>query len=408
MRNNVIIEKNRGGLGRRSPSADMVSAIVMNGIAVTGKIGLGEVHELRSVKDAEALGLDAAYDTTNNVLVFERINRYFMRNPSGELHIMLVAQSVTLAQMCDKALDYGKKLLKGLKGRVRHIAFARNPATGYTPTLTGGLDADVLAAIAKAQELHDDEFLKFRYANFFIEGRSFNGTPASATNLRSLNAENVSVVIGADPEVSGRAALFNGYAAVEEFLGMVSKAAVSQNVGELIPEFNLTYGGTWRQSGLSSNLNLDSYQDTALDQLHEKGYIFAEAVADVDGFYWNDTHTCTLDTSDYAYVENNSTVNKMIREVRRAILPKVKSRFRVDPDSGEMEASTRMAFEADAREAMKPMEEAGDLSGGRDAYIEPGQNLLSLTEWKMEVTAIPMAIGRKIKIGIGFSNPNNA
>jgi hypothetical protein len=49
------------------------------------------------------------------------------------------------------------------------------------------------------------------------------------------------VVIGADYEVSSRDDLYKGYAAVEDYAAMVSKADVSQNAGEQINDFNLTH-----------------------------------------------------------------------------------------------------------------------------------------------------------------------
>lgn len=405
-RSKVTVTVGDGNLGRRSPNTDMVSALVMNGVA-TGDYALGDIVELLSVADAEAIGLDAAYDADNTVLVHHHISRFFLRNPSGVLHIMLVAQAVTLTEMVDKDENYMAKLLRDKSGAVVQWGVVRNPADGYIPTLETGLDADVVSAIPKAQELLDFEFDHFRYSDAFIEGRSFNGTAAAALDLRTLASKGVSVVIAADKSISEGDALFNGYAAVGDVLGITSFAAVSQNIGELSEEFNLTNVAqeVFITAGLSSNKPLSDYSDTELDALHDKGYIFGDTNPGEVGFWLNDSSTCIALTSDFAYKENNRTINKAIKLARKALQPRIKSRIYVDPDTGKIAATDAKELETLTRGALKPMLNDGDLSGGIDAYVNPDQNILSTSVLNVELTFVPVAIGRQIKLTIGFDNP---
>jgi hypothetical protein len=118
MLNDINITKLSGGLGRREPNNDMVSALVANGVAVSGGVQLNTVYRLNSLNDAIALKIDASYDSTNNILLYEHIKEYFRINPSGELWLLVPAQSVSYADMVDKTnVNGAKKVLNEAEGK---------------------------------------------------------------------------------------------------------------------------------------------------------------------------------------------------------------------------------------------------------------------------------------------------
>ncbi|MCO5253362.1 MAG: DUF2586 family protein [Bacteroidetes bacterium] len=405
-RSKVTVTRMQGRLGRRAANTDGVIGLVMGGVAVSGGVQLGEVNVLHSLADLEALLVTAAYDSTNKTLVYHHIERLYGRNSQAEIHLMLVARTVTMAQMCDKANDYAAKISKDSNGRVKLIGAILNPTDEYTPALSGGLDADVIAAIAKAQELATEEALRGREISFVLEGREYNGTAGAADDLRTKNAPNVSVVIAADNDVSEAEAEYETYAAVGDFLGMLSKAAVSQNCGELTEAFNLqnVARGWFINPGLSNGGLLTTQTDGTLDTLDTKGFIFAETPASFAGVFFSDTHTCVAIENDYFSIEANRTIDKMKRLARVALLPRVKSRFLVDEETGELDETAKANLEDTAVGAISVMVTDGDLSGGVDAYIPP-TNLLGGDPIVIEITAVPVAIGREIKVNVGFNNP---
>jgi hypothetical protein len=410
MRPKLIVQKLNGGLGRRNPSADMVTGSVMNVIA-TPQMTLGNIYTLKNIQEVEALGITPEYDSTNKVLVYERLRRFFVHNPSITVHFMPVAQSVTLTQMVDKDNNYLAKLLREKAGEIVQVTVSLNPDEDYTPTIATGLDKDSIDAVYKAQALADAEWSKDRYCEIYVEGRSFSGTSAAALSLRTLENDcpDISVIIGADNQVSKRDAVFQGYAAVEDYAAMVSKAAVSQNAGENINDFNLTNvsEGVFIVPGLSSGNKVSDYSETDLDTLDSKGYIFYTSVSGVAGIFINDTHTCTDITSDFAYGENNRTIKKAIKLAKAALAPRVKGRLYVDENSGFMAPETVKDLETTAKVSLDPMLAAGDISGGVDCYINPEQNVLATSEFEVLLTFIPVAIGRKITLKVGFRNPLN-
>lgn len=406
----ITIKKRNGRLGRRTPSTDSVCALLTTGVAVVGegKLALNTAYPLRSSRDAIVLGVTAAYDTANKVLIYHHIERFFYRNPNATLYLLVAAQTNALADLVDLTKDFGKKLLREQNGKIKFVGVTRNPVAGYAPVLLTGLDTDVLNAVPKAQALYNSEFEVFRYASFLIEGRSFNGTAAAAKDLRTLAASNVSITIAADPAISAKDPLYAGYAAVGDVLGLISKAAVSQNIGEFTPDFNLSDAGrdVFVTAGMSSGLPLDSYTDADLDTLNDKGYIFPTRDPGIDGFYLSDSHTASvLQDNDYAYIENNRTIDKAIDLIRKAILPRVKSRLKVDPETGFLQDEDRKAIEGIGKKSLSGMETDGDISGGIDCYVDPEQDVLATSAFEVEATFIPVSIGRQITISIGFSNP---
>lgn len=392
-RDGISIKLLNGGLGRRQPTEDAVFGYVASGVA-TPSLELGKVYTLKGTKDANLLGLSDEHDTENLTLVYHHIKRFFLRNPNAELQFMVVERAIPMLQILAKDGDYAQRLLKEAAGRIK-VLFV----TGTANTVF-----ELSTIVPVAQDLHDSEFNKFRYVDIVLEGRGFPGPVTTAEDLRALAAPNVSVVIAQDPEI---AKIDISYAAVGDFCGHLSSIAVSQNVGEQIPEFNMVdvANGAFISANLSSSQAVDSYTDEELDTLDEKGYIFLAPVSGLSGLYWNDSHTCTLISSDYAYIERNRVINKAIRLVRTALLPKVKGRVKVDAETGMILPEERKALENIASSALDILVDAGDLSGGVDAYIQPDQNILRTDELITEITFVPVAIGRKITLSIGFKNP---
>src|SRR5688500_16265769 len=164
---------------------------------------LATVATISDVADAEALDIDAAFDTTNNVRVYRHIKEFYRKAGEGKkLYIMLVAQAVSMEDMVeDTGSVYAKKLIIEAAGEIRQLGVVINPTADYVSVLLDGLDSDVRNAIPKAQLLAEWARDSFRPCNILLEGREFNGTAAAAVDLRAIPdtpADHVSVIIGQD------------------------------------------------------------------------------------------------------------------------------------------------------------------------------------------------------------------
>ncbi|PIF30733.1 uncharacterized protein DUF2586 [Flavobacterium sp. 9] len=433
--NDVVITKLSGGLGRRNPEQDMVSGLLFDGVA-TANLAIDKVERLASLEDAEALGITADYDV-NGQSAYYQIQQFFRMNPSGDLYVML-----TKATSYDEVAGKAKEMQEKANGNIRQMAIIYSGEATFEDTL----DA---AAVAKTQtELAYADYIPFEV---ILEGKGFEVN--EATSLAELKAENVSVVVAMDAEKAFEQKLFkkgttpeddklytlgskeklvlklnstdvynvsdeeglkteNGIAvefiykdsykntaAVGLALGAISKAKVSENIA-WIEKFNLT-GEGFVKAGFVGGDEVKTLG--TLSELNEKRYIFARTHTGLAGVYFNDSSTCTTGTSDFAYVENNRTINKATRLLRAALLPKLASPVLVDID-GKLPQSVSKSFEGLCRSALEGMIANQEVSAF-DVYVDPKQNILATSELKVKAEITPVGTARKIMVDLGFKNP---
>lgn len=390
----------QNGIGRRQPSTDYISALVCGGVA-TDNLQLGEIVELKGIPDANVYGITADYDTDNSILLYKRIARFFLRNPSGTLFIMLVPRGTTLTQMVDKEQPYLKKVLDDLNGVVKQAAVALNPEDDYEGVFSDGIDADVLAAVTKAQELADEQWDLHRPIQILIEGFHFNGTATGAPDLRELDSENVSVVIAADPAISNLGGAKEFYAAVEDALGYVSASKVNQCIGWVgrFPLQNVAQG-VFLTAGLSSGLPMTSYNQTDIDTLHDKGYVFARAHSNKVGFYFQSSPTCTAISNDESYIERARTIGKAARLIRAELIDGLNAELDLNED-GTLRAEVIGALEASAGAGLEQMLREKEISAF-DVIIDPTQKPLLPPDGEEEGTdlvfsVVPVGVNRSIR-----------
>ncbi|QOG04336.1 DUF2586 domain-containing protein [Flavobacterium sp. MDT1-60] len=376
--NDVGINKLSGGLGRRTPEQDMVSGLLFDG-EPTDKFDLAKVERLASLEDAEALGITADYDVEGQSAYYQ-IQQFFRMNPSGDLYIMGTT-ATSYEDVAAKAMDMQEKA----NGNIRQIAIIYSGATTFAQTQT---------AVAKAQQQAALAYTDYMPFEVILEGKGFN--VEDATSLAGLNAENVSVVVAMDVE---KAEKYPNSAAVGLALGAISKAKVSENIA-WIEKFNLT-GEGFAKAGFIGGEEVKTLG--TLSDLNEKRYIFARTHTGLAGVYFNDSSTCTTGTSDFAYVENNRTINKATRLLRTALLPKLASPVLVDID-GKLPQSVSKSFEGLCRSALEAMVANQEVSDF-DVYVDPKQNILATSELKVKAEITPIGTARKIMVDLGFKNP---
>ncbi|KAF2337978.1 DUF2586 domain-containing protein [Flavobacterium nitrogenifigens] len=432
--NDVVITKLSGGLGRRNPEQDMVSGLLFSGLE-TSSLKFDTIKRIASLEDAEALGIDESYDI-NGQSAYYQIQQFFRMNPSGDLYVMLVGTEV-YGDTVKKAMSMQEKA----NGNIRQMAIIFSGDTTFAQTK---------AALAIAQEQADLAYTDYMPFEIILEGKGFNAAvETDSPSLALLNSENVSVVIAMDVEKAFEQKLiqqdtnkayilksgeelvpsqsssdiynvrdadglkkdgsvvlefafqesYKNTAAVGLALGALSKAKVSENIA-WIEKFNLT-GNGFAKPGFVGGKEIKSLGD--LRTLNEKRYIFTQTHTGLAGVYFNDSHTCTTGTSDFAYIENNRTVNKATRLLRTALLPKLASPVLVDID-GKLPQSVSKSFEDLCRNALEGMVANQEVSAF-DVYVDPKQNILATSELKVKAEITPIGTARKIMVDLGFKNP---
>ena len=149
---------------------------------------------------------------------------------------------------------------------------------------------------------------------------------------------------------------------------------------------------------------LSDYTDGQISQLDDKGYLFFISYTGLAGIYLNDSYTATVLTDDYAYIESNRTINKAIRLVRSALLPKLAAPVKVDVKTGRLSPEVIKQFELTGKRALEVMSAAEEISD-MEMFVDPLQDIIGSSELKIQFSIIPTGTARKISVTIGFKNP---
>ncbi len=416
-----VISKLTGQLGRRSPGTDSVFGLLIGGVAAAG-LALGVAARLSQLTDAEALGLNAAYDANNNVLVHHHIERYFAYHPDGTLWVQLVAQGTSMAAMCEVAGSSPLRQLltaEAVRGGIRKVGVVLNPAAAPAAgAYANGLLADALAAIPKAQALLDELAATALYTdNVLLEGLvSAAATPTALPDLRTLASECVSVCVAADPAVL--AATGRPYADVGSALGMLSVRKVSECLGSVdvarrpatarpadtYPLTN-TGRGYWLGAALSGGQPVARLSAADRSNLGAKGYLYAGSFRGLDGVFFNDSHTCTAASDDYAYIEDTGVWNKAARLLRAGLLPLFRGEVEVDDATGYLSAGQVAYYQSKGARAVRPMSADKEISGDPVVVIEPRQDVVGTGVVRLGLGYVRRGILRRLEAAVGAFNP---
>ncbi|MBL7779933.1 MAG: DUF2586 family protein [Saprospiraceae bacterium] len=386
---NVLLQN--GGLGLAPQSDDAVVGIVFNGVAATS-LALGTSFQGFGLDDFEALGIDAAYDTTNTVKVWRTIKEFYDAAGDGaELWIMLVSQATTVEAILTKTNTHAKKLLDDAGGRIRILGVGRNPAGGYSPsTSTHQIDADIVNALTTGQALADDMQAAFKPVRIVVEGYAYTGTSSSLVNLKALTKPNMAVLIG-NSESGARSA-------IGILLGRLAAVPVQRNPGRVkdgsLP-ITAAYLGT---------ATLESNQG-ASTAIHDKGFITLRTYPGKAGYYFTDDPTAVAATNDYSSLARGRIIDKAIRIAYTTYVEEILDEVLIDPDTGYIATVKAKQYQALIENAIGTAMVGESEIVSVEAYVDPLQNVLSTNKICIDIRIVPYGYAKQIEVRLGFTNP---
>ncbi|MCK6649708.1 MAG: DUF2586 domain-containing protein [Bacteroidia bacterium] len=410
-----VVEKLDGALGAKAANTENIAAMVFGGVVTANYATLGVSKKLTQLSDADDLGFTAAYDSTNKVLVRYHIDEFFRLNPNGTLWIMVVAQTVTMTQMCDIANAYLHKLISDSGKTVKYGGVIRNPATGYVATITDGIDADVTGAVTKAQQLADTwAALNIFIDAIFIEGRELSGTSGTWKDMRTMSSANVGVVVLQDPDVAALDALYAKTAAVGTVLGGWGIRRAEEDLGSINSANNPNQGAAnmpindaaeerFLRVAISKGTLTQDLSAADVAALKAKGYIFADSYPEYPGVYFSGSPACTLITSDYAYLVNTRVWNKAARIAVFKLTPRINSTVQLI--GGKISATTASGWQEDTNNSRDGL---GSLVAAQHCtksavFIDPNQDVFGTSKVVVKMTITPYGYAREIQGNLGFS-----
>lgn len=413
--NDIRFTKTNGGMGRTAASEDPISGLIFGGFGAN-VLAFGDA-------DGNLKGFDAIMDDStppapkayikkfqyaeqlaeagikwtengngsgsNGALsdpekakntLYYHISEFFRMNEEGTLCVMIkpgatavAAGDVTILQ------DYAE-------GRIRQCGIFNSSLVAI---------ADLQTALTALEGNHKPMSVAVTYNGSCVEMATLTGT-----SLAAAGKCNVSVLIGCDGDatLAGNLGSYATYGCIGACIGAISKASVHESIA-WVGKFPL---GLKAPALFNGNL-IKNVSVSNQELLNDNRYIFVRTyVGDADN-YFNESHTCDLATSDYAYIENVRTIDKACRGVCAKLLPWLNSPLAVDAETGKMDAPTVAFLETIAGEALEEMEKAGELSGYK-AEIDPDQNVLSTSLVEVVIKNVPKGVMREVHVKIGFAS----
>lgn len=387
--NGVKFIRENGGLGRHQEGTDFISGLIVYGESAVDKTLVLSVSEL------EGLNITS----TSHLVLFYHISEFFRINEGAKLYIQSVESSDG---------NYTEvKMLQNFAGRnIRQLAVCdfKKPISG--------LSASVSKLNTIATELAEINIPLSILLSMKVETQQMT----QLTDLHTLNAERVSVVIGQDKGGFG-AYLSESNASLScigAVLGAVSKAKVHESIA-WVEKQNLVSTAYAKAltgdedkareldvTGFCDGSATGDYTPQQLESINEKGYLFLVKHAGEVGTYLNDSFTATNVESDYAYIENNRTIDKTIRAINKVLFKKVSGPAYIDPDTGLLEQTGVVALESLCDEPLDEMKRLGEISG-YSVHINPNQRVLQTSKLEVVIKIIPVGTLRKIEVKIGLS-----
>lgn len=389
----IKFQRTNGNIPKTLAGQDHISGFVAYVTALpSGFSESARIQPCSSIETAEKLGITSGEGVAWEIrLLHYHLSEVFRLNPGITLYVGLFAKptggNYTFSEI--------KTMQNYAGGALRQVAVW----CGHKELALGDLTA--LQGIATYLQEYDRP-LSIGYAP------KVTSVTSMPSNLAGAGKSNVSVVIGQAGKGVGAdlyaEAANTGKASVSGlgvWLGITSKAAVHQSIASVE---NFPTGVDLPAFGDGTLLrDLDTAIIESLDTSRFLFFVTYDGFADS---YFNDSHTMDDATSDYAMIENVRTMDKAVRGIRKALLPKLGGTLYVDAETGQLASYEVEYLTTIANKPLEDMQKAGELSGLL-VEIDPDQDVLSSSELEIVIKQVPVGVLRRIKCKIGFAKSLN-
>jgi len=387
--NEITFVKGQGQVPKSLPGEDHYSGLVAYIADADLPSGYETTDRVKSYSKLESAETDGIVSTSEKWLVkalHYHISEFFRINPNGILYVGIFTPESGETPTYDYAEV--KTLQNAAEGKLRQIAV-------YNPVVD--VDAGEITALQAVATTLESEYKPC----ILVFGANVDAISGLAA-LAATGQANVCVVIAQDTE-GVAATLYEAVGAVGSVtcvglaLGAISLASVHESISWI-----LKFPSGIDKPGMADGSVVSELDESVLEGLDTKRFLFLRKHVGIAGSYWNDSHTMDLATSDYAYIESVRTIDKACRGIRTYLLPYVSGPLYVDPVSGKMRQDVVTFLEVTAGKALESMAKAGEFSGYK-VTVDPNQNVLSTSEVEFVIQQVGVGVMRKLKVKIGYT-----
>jgi hypothetical protein len=326
---------------------------------------------------------------SRNTVYYYHISEFFRIQPQGVLYVGIFAipGSYTFAEIA-QVQSYAQ-------GAVRQWGAYKDGAAFATADLT---------AIDTQNKTLDTQHAPL--IGLYAGDLSGTSDISTLTDLSVLTANTASAIISQDGGATG-ALLYltfgKSITTLGAALGAVALANVNEDIG-WVQKFNIS-NGTECETLAFANGELFSDSRVSvnlLTQLDAYRYLFLLKYVGLPGSYFSHFNMAVSISSDYAYGQDNRTIQKAKRGIYAALLPQLNSPLILNAD-GTLAATTVAYFETLAKAPLTQMVRNSEISDD-SVTIDPTQNVLSNGYITINVLLLPDGTARSIIVPIGYTS----
>ncbi len=392
----VKIYFENGNLGTVADSDDAVTGLIGTGVAVAGKLELGKAYLITKLDGLTALGITSD-EADANANIYKTVKEFYTEAKEGtRLWIMVVANTVTMAQMCDVTGVFAKALINAANGAIRILMISKKDATGYNAVIEHGLDADVYAAKTKAQALAvwATENL---YAPLFVilPGQHYSGTPADLSNLHEGTDNRVCILIG--DSVTG---------SVNAAVGLLAGRTASVPVQRSVARTKSGALGIDKLYIASAEAGND-----AAELIDSSGFVTFRKFTGKAGYYFTNDKLATVATDDYSLIPRRRVIDKAYRIAYSTLVEELNDEIPVT-ESGTFPAAIVKSMQNRVESAIENTMGAernlgADPNNPKDTgvvcFIDHNQNVVSTSKFEVRLRVKPYGYPKYIDVYLGFT-----
>ena len=398
----IKIMFDNGNLGSVVSTADGVFGLLASSVAVADKFELNTPYAVKGMADVANLGILPDVDNYN---LYKNLKEFYDEAGEGtELWLMGFPKTDKVSDWFTADAGTGKapaeKLLDAANGKLSLLFTSFAPDAAYTPTITDGMDADVMLAKQKAQLLAEN-YTNKNFAPFIVllEVYAFSGNHIELPTLLEGSDNRVGLFIGDTKTTTANPASVGS--ANHIMAGRLAKYQVHENAGKVKNGALAT---------LTAFINDTAVELYDVEALHDKGYITFRTHVRKSGYYISDDPLATAESDDYHYITRRRVIDKAYRLAHNIASNEILADFDLNND-GTISPFFAKTVEGNVeREIATQMTAKGELSAnpsdkddlGVKAIFDLTKNVATTNRIELKLRVRPKGYARWFDIYLGY------